>query len=170
MKVLHFKTVLHTSSNENWNHLVRNCLSFSPLHIWSTPFLLPPPLRKEATTSANINQPLFFWHLFKPFRNRFWTFPLAMAMDQLKYVHSSPQQKTTSYFYSGWGWGPKGFIVTGRLAIVKHYTIQYIFDDLWSMKSNPLGNKIKGVTQRSENSSSWINSILCQITTPGWHC
>ena len=85
-------------------------------------------------------------------------------------VHSSPQQNTTSYLCLGWGWGPKGFIVTGRLAIVKYYTIQYIFDDLWSMKCNPLGNKIKGVTQRSENSSSWINSILCQITTPGWHC
>ena len=169
MKVLHFKTVLHTSSNENWNHLVRNCLSFSPLHIWSAPFLLPPPLRKEATTSANINQPLFVWHLFKPFRNRFWTFPLARDMDQLK-CSFFPATKHDKLPLFGQRLRPKRLHCHRKTRDCKYYTIQYIFDDLWSMKSNPLGNKIKGVTQRSENSSSWINSILCQITTPGWHC
>ena len=133
MRVLHFKF----SSSENWDHLVRNCLSFSPVHIWSAPFLPPPPLRKEATTSANINQPLFFWHLFKPIRNRFWTFPLARAMDQLKYVHPSPQQNTTSYLYSGWRLRPKRLHCHRKTRDCKilhnMYNISLMICDQWNL-------------------------------------
>ena len=153
-----------------WWKIVKVVCPFPSFTFGQLPFYRPLPWGRRPppaqTSTSHFSFDIFLNHFEIAFEHSLLLGPWTNSNMFILPCNKARQ----ATFIRAEGWGPKGFIVTGRLAIVKYYTIQYIFDDLWSMKSNPLGNKIKGVTQRSENSSSWINSILCQITTPGWHC